>query len=100
MITTSIFMGANIPDAGTVSDTMFSNFVNNEIASRLDGFTLTEAKGYWKGQPERTFVLTVLHDDADNGASMACEEIAESYKTQFRQDSVLVTSLPTVATFV
>ena len=100
MITTSIFMGANIPNSGTVSTSMFKSFITNEVANRLDGFTLTEGQGYWKGEPERTFILTVIHDDADVGIKVACEEVAKAYKQQFRQEAVLVASSQTVTTIV
>ncbi|NBX50788.1 DUF3574 domain-containing protein [bacterium] len=100
MITTSIFMGANIPDSGTVSTSMFKSFIENEVANRLDGFTITEGQGYWKGQRERTFILTVIHSYEDVGIKVACEEVAKAYKSQFRQEAVLVASSETVTSFV
>jgi hypothetical protein len=71
-----LFLGRNIPDSGTVTKAMMQAFIREQVCPRFDGFTVTEGVGFWKG---------------DDAASVA--EIAEAFKTAFRQESVLMTEL-------
>ena len=52
------------------------------------GFTLTEAFGYWEGETEKSYVLTVL-----TGMKMGgyVSYFAEKIKARFNQQEVLVT---------
>lgn len=93
-------MGGNIPDAGTVSNAMFADFVDNVVSDLLPGFTITNGTGYWQGEKEVVRILTVISDDDDRQTLSVCNLIAEMYKRQFRQQSVLVNVQQTAAQFV
>ena len=88
-----LFLGRNIPDAGKVSKAMMQTFIREEVCPRFDGFTVTEGVGFWKGEQESVTILTFITDDANS-----VSEIAEAFKTAFRQESVLMTetALPVV----
>jgi hypothetical protein len=43
-----LFLGRNIPDAGTISKAMMQTFIREEVCPRFDGFTVTEGVGFWK----------------------------------------------------
>ena len=36
-----LFLGRNIPDAGSVTQEMMNDFITDEVATRFDGFTVT-----------------------------------------------------------
>ena len=86
MFTTTVYFGANIPDAGEVNAPMFSSFLKDTIQQYLNAFTLTEGFGCWNGEYEKVRILTVISEEMLDEVL----EIAEEYKKQFRQESVLV----------
>jgi hypothetical protein len=86
MFTTTVYFGANIPDAGEVNASMFSGFLKETIQQHLTGFTLTEGYGCWNGEYEKVRILTVISEEMLDEVLT----IAEEYKKQFRQESVLV----------
>ena len=88
-----LFLGRNIPDAGTVTPAMMQQFIREQVCPRFDGFTVTEGIGFWKGEQEQVTILTFITDDADSVAA-----IAEAFKIGFKQESVLMTevALPVV----
>ena len=86
MFTTTVYFGATIPDAGEVNAPMFSDFLKNVVNKHLDAFTLSEGYGCWKGEYEKVRILTVISEEMLDEVL----HIAEEYKKQFRQESVLV----------
>ena len=86
MFTTTVYFGATIPDAGEVNAPMFSDFLKNVVNKHLDAFTLSEGYGCWKGTYEKVRILTVISEEVLDEVLV----IAEEYKKQFRQESVLV----------
>ena len=86
MFTTTVYFGANIPDAGEVNAPMFSSFLKDTIQQHLNAFTLTEGFGCWNGEYEKVRILTVISEELLDEVL----HIAEEYKKQFRQESVLV----------
>lgn len=87
----TLIFGRSCPDGSQVSSGEWSAFIQNEIASRFDAFTLTTATGYWKGKPEVSETLSVYVDWTDlNADHTKAVEIAVAYCTQFNQDSVLL----------
>jgi len=99
MLTTVGYFGAAIPEGGEVTTEQWETFVDTHIARRLGSFTLSETVGYWKGCRERTFVLTVIHTKADDVAEDVAM-IANLYKTQFKQEAVLINSVSTAPVLV
>jgi hypothetical protein len=87
-----LFLGRNIPDAGTISWAMICDFIRDEVSTRFDGFTMIQGTGFWKGEQEDVVILTFITEDRDS-----VQAIADAFKTAFRQESVLMTetALPT-----
>lgn len=52
----------------------------------IDGFTIQEAQGYWQGNPERSYVITVAHNSSSD-IDFVCEILRDTYD----QDAVMVT---------
>lgn len=93
--TFQLFCGRNIPDSSdVVSEAQLSDFIRFVVCPRFDGFTVTEALGFWKGQSEPTMVLSISCDNCD---APKVQEIAELYKQQFKQDSVAIQQLPALS---
>ena len=85
-----LFLGRNIPDAGSITTEMMNDFINDEVSTRFDGFTVTDGTGFWKGEREKVAIITFVTADG----STKVQEIADSFKESFRQDSVLMTEQP------
>ena len=86
MFTTTVYFGATIPDAGEVNAPMFSSFLKEVIQQHLNASTLTDGYGCWNGEYEKVRILTVISEEMLDEVLT----IAEEYKKQFRQESVLV----------
>jgi hypothetical protein len=93
-----LWLGAEIPTGGQVTDEAWAEFVAAEVTPRFpDGFSVVEAAGHWRhpdGTPvrERTRVLVVLRPAGDAGAARALEAIAAAYVARFHQDAALRTA--------
>ena len=83
-----LFLGRNIPDAGTISKAMMQQFIRDHVCTRFDGFTVTEGVGFWKGEQENVTILTFITED-----DVSVREIADAFKSAFRQESVLMTEV-------
>ena len=95
MITAELLFGRKIGDRVGVSEAAFAAFVAREITPRFpDGLTVVDAKGQWRDserggivrEPSKLVLLT-FRDDPARRESLGA--IAEAYKRQFRQQSVL-----------
>jgi hypothetical protein len=89
-----LLFGRNIGDRLGVSETQWARFVDREISPRFpDGLTVLDAKGEWRDTARKVIVhepskvveivLPGKPEDVD-----ALKEIAQAYKTRFRQQSV------------
>ena len=96
MIRLQMAMGRNIPDAGTVDDEMFADFVESDILTVLDFGTIIDGVGFWKGQQEQTKILFVDVEESEfDKMYKLFVMIAAAYKTAFRQDAVMISQLQT-----
>lgn len=94
MATAEMMFGRNIGNRLAVSDRAFADFLASEVTPRFpDGLTAIDARGQWRDgagvlvrEPGKV-VLLVFADDAQKRADLV--GIAEAYKRQFRQQSVL-----------
>ena len=90
------------PDA--VSDEAWAKFLSDTVTPRFpDGLTVTDGAGQWRNDAgeilkERAKVLTLLVWP-DDTALQRLNEIAAEYERQFDQESVLLTSTQTCASF-
>lgn len=93
-----LWLGAEIPTGGQVTDEAWAEFVAAEVTPRFpDGFSVVEAAGHWRhpdGTPvrERTRVLVILRPAGDAAAARALEAIATAYVARFHQDAALHTT--------
>ena len=62
--------------------------VSHALASvGIDGFTIQEVQGYWKGIPEKGYIITVATDKS----SWNIDRVAELLRDRYDQDAVMVT---------
>ena len=103
-LTTTLFFGRSIQSGGTVSDVEWLSFLSAEIIPRFpDGFTVSDAQGFWRGSTgdtkvERTKMLIVAHPPK-GAAEELFDEIIDAYKERFKQKSVLKTVARTCVRF-
>ena len=84
MKTYQVFLGTNKPSGGVVSTQEWLTFLK-QVDSGFTGYTVETALGSWKGEREKTYILTVITDEIKQ-----LIRIAEDYKMIFNQDSVLI----------
>lgn len=87
MNTYQLFLGRNIPDGGYVDEYDITKFLHI-VDTIVDGYTIQEAEGVWKGEHEDTLILTVCTDDKDQ-----VYDIARTYKEAFKQEAVAIVTL-------
>ena len=85
METTTLTLGRNIPNEGTVTNQMLEQFINDEVLTRLEYATITHGMGIYKGTMEAIVCISVTGKEHED----ALFEVGHAYKTQFRQDSVM-----------
>jgi hypothetical protein len=91
MINTLIYFGTDIKNETVVSDKQFDKFLDVELADKVDGFSVSEITGYWKGTKEKTKIVSILHPKEDINFIHLSNKIALNYKNKFQQESVLIT---------
>ena len=82
----------NIPDAGTVTNQMWIQFLNDTVLASLEYATITDAIGIYKGTLEKSKVISVSTDDT--AVVDALLEVGDAYKKAFNQDAIMYTVLP------
>ena len=85
MQTHSITLGQNIPNAGTVTNQMWIQFLNDTVLASLEYATITDALGIYKGTLERSKVISITTEDP--AAVDALRKVGDAYKQQFNQDA-------------
>lgn len=105
MVTAELLFGRKIGDRIGVSDAAFATFLAREITPRFpDGLTVVDARGQWRdserggivSEPSKLVLLTFRDDSAKRENLIA---IADAYKRQFRQQSVLTSLRASCVTF-
>ena len=94
MQTHSITLGMNIPDAGTVTNQMWIDFLNVTVLASLEYATITDAVGIYKGTLEKSKVISITTEDP--AAVDALQKVGDAYKKAFKQDAIMytVTAVP------
>ena len=82
----------NIKDAGTVTNQMWIQFLNDTVLASLEYATITDAIGIYKGTIEKSKVISVSTDDT--AVVDALLEVGDAYKKAFNQDAIMYTVLP------
>jgi hypothetical protein len=89
-----LYCGRNIPTSTqTVSYKDFINFLTSQ--KLFEGLTFIEAKGFWNGELEDTFIIEIVTNDKQK-----VKELARSYKTIFTQESVLLIETKDITDFI
>jgi len=87
MQTHSITLGMNIPNAGTVTNQMWIQFLNDTVLASLEYATITDAIGIYKGTLEKSKVISITTEDP--AAVDALRKVGDAYKQQFNQDAIM-----------
>ena len=82
----------NIKDAGTVTNQMWIQFLNDTVLASLEYATITDAMGIYKGTIEKSKVISVSTDDT--AVVDALLKVGDAYKQAFNQDAIMYTVLP------
>jgi len=84
----------NIKDAGTVTNQMWIQFLNDTVLASLEYATITDALGIYKGTLERSKVISISTEDP--AAVDALRKVGDAYKAAFNQDAIMytVTAVP------
>ena len=92
MQTHSITLGRNIPDAGSVTEQMWIDFLTVTVLASLEYATITDSIGIYKGTVEKSKTLSVTTEDP--AAVDALLKVGDAYKNAFNQDAIMYTVLP------
>lgn len=96
MIRLELTLGRNIPDAGTVNDSMMDEFIRTVIMPLLEFGTFIDGIGFWKGEEEQCKILYVEMPESELAEMLPkFEQIGNTYKTMFRQDCVMISQVST-----
>ena len=92
---TELFFGRAKPDGSMVTDEEFRGFLDEIITPRFpNGLTALAGTGQFRGSSgmvmrEGSVFVILLYPAADYGSSTRIEEIRETYRKTFQQESVL-----------
>ena len=94
MQTHSITLGMNIPNAGSVTNQMWIDFLNVTVLASLEYATITDAIGIYKGTVEKSKVISITTEDP--AMVDALRKVGDAYKNAFNQDAIMytVTAVP------
>ncbi len=103
---TELFFGSLKPDGSEVTDAEFLRFLNYEVTPRFpEGLTLLTGQGQFMNSQgtivkERSRLLILLYPiDKESNSNKKIEQIRQTYKTTFQQESVLRTDSQSCASF-
>ena len=94
MKTHSITLGMNIPNAGTVTNQMWIDFLNVTVLASLEYATITDSIGIYQGTLEKSKTISVTTEAP--AAVDALLKVGDAYKAAFNQDAIMytVTAVP------
>ena len=104
VIRSELVFGRLKPDGSVVTDTEWRAFVEEQVTPRFpDGFTVQDVLGQYRGRDGRIIaepskVLLVIHG-AEARSRAAIQEIRDTYRRLFQQESVLLIESPARAGF-
>jgi Protein of unknown function (DUF3574) len=95
LVSETLYLGTATPD-GAVDTAEWTRFLQQSVTPRFpEGLTVWQASGQWRGADgqiveEPSHVLNLVHA-GDEASERKVEEIANEYKSRFRQEAVLRT---------
>lgn len=104
MTETALYFGMSGPD-GPVSESQWQNFRDSVLVPAFsEGFTVVDGDGFWRHPETQTSVsepskvVIRVHEKQRNDVE-AIAAVIKTYKTDFKQDSVLQVDTPVCAAF-
>jgi hypothetical protein len=85
-----LYFGLSLPDGGGVSLKQWQAFQQNVLVSNFEGFNVVDSTGYYKGEPERSKIVTILTNES---GMKAVKKVASQYATEFKQESVMMVKI-------
>ena len=79
----------NIPNAGTVTNQMWIQFLNDTVLASLEYATITDSVGIYQGTLEKSKTISVT--TADTAAVESLVKVGDAYKKAFNQDAIMYT---------
>lgn len=95
---TTCFFGTKISKNNMISyvtKTDWNSFVNFYIKDRIPSFTTSKHIGYWNGEKELTYSLSVYHCKNDNNIIENLKNISKRYVDIFEQDEIIINTIKT-----
>ena len=89
MIDAKLYFGLVEKSGKVITNLEFYIFVENDIVPRFQGFTILDAKGYYKSSREYSKVVIVLTEPEK---LYELQKVAREYKKRFNQTAVLLTT--------
>jgi hypothetical protein len=102
---TELYFGTGRPDGTVVSDAQFAQFIDEQVTPRFpDGLTLLAGYGQYKNSAgiinkEKSLVLILFYPPQMTDAGKLIEQIRETYKALYQQESVLRADSNSVISF-
>ena len=94
LIKDELYFGMSKPEGGMISEAQWEQFLNSEITPRFrDGLTVLDGYGQYLNSRgilarEKTKVVILIYSPSSE-KNQAINEIIDSYKQKFQQESVL-----------
>tara|TARA_B100000795_G_C22790130_1_gene436549 strand:- start:1658 stop:1933 length:276 start_codon:yes stop_codon:yes gene_type:complete len=89
------YFGTNICNCENVTKKEWNIFVNEYIISELESFTLSDNTGYYKGELEITYILTIVHDNSHEIYNKL-NKIKIKYMELYNQEEVMIINIETI----
>ena len=83
--------GRNVWDGDYVTDLDWEMYCTEVLDSHFDGYTVYDAMGTWKSQPEDTKVVLINTDDR-----LGIDAVIDIYKDMFDQEAVGLFTTPSM----
>jgi hypothetical protein len=95
---TTCFFGTKINKNNIISRVTkkdWNLFINTYIKDTIQSFTISKHIGYWNGERELSYSLSVYHLDDDKNIINNLKNIGKKYVDTFNQDEIIINTVKT-----
>lgn len=95
---TTCFFGTKINKNNIISHVTkkdWNIFINRYIKDKIKSFTISKHIGYWNGEKELSYSLSVYHLDNDKKIIKNLKNISKKYVEIFNQDEIIINTVKT-----